>query len=66
MTMIKKEVIRKVFSCTKEKFNDFQVAISFLAKGQKKELQPVDIIYKPVRSQNEIIECFFSKNISAA
>ena len=44
----------------------FKLLFSFLAKGQRKELQPVDMIYKPARLQNEIMECFFSKNIRAA
>ena len=44
----------------------FKLLFSFLAKGQRKKLQPVDMIYKPVRLQNEIMECFFSKNIRAA
>ena len=32
----KKEVIRKVSSCIKEKFNGFHVTQSSLSKGQKK------------------------------
>ena len=56
-------VIRKVSACIKEKFNGLNVAAPSLAKGEKKDLFPVDIIYKPVRSQDEVIECFFSNDI---
>ena len=58
----KKNVIRRVSACIKEKFNGFHIALPSLAKGQKKDLVPVNIIYKPVRSREEIIECFFSEN----
>ena len=61
-----KRVIRKVSACIKEKFNGFNVAAPSLAKGEKKDLFPVDIIYKPVRSQDEVIECFFSTDIRCA
>ena len=43
----------------KEKFNGFHVVALSLAKGQKKDLKPLNIIYKPVRSQDEVVECFF-------
>ena len=56
----KRKVIRIVSACIKEKFNGFNVAAPPLAKGEKKVLFSVDIIYKPVRSQDEVIECFFS------
>ena len=36
----KKEVIRKVSSCIKEKFNGFHVAQPSLSKGQKKRSKP--------------------------
>ena len=62
----KKNVIRRVSACIKEKCNGFHIALPSLAKGQKKDLVPVNIICKPVRSQEEIKECFFSEKIRAA
>ena len=66
MTIIKKYIIRRVSACIKEKSNSFQVALPSLAKDQKKDLVSVNIIYKPVRSQEEIVECFFSEDIRTA
>ena len=61
-----KRVIRKISACINEKFNGFNVAAPPLSKGKKKDLFPVDIIYKPVRSQDEVVECFFSTDIRYA
>ena len=58
-----KNVIRRVSSYIKEKFNGFHVAQPSLSKGQKKYLTPINIIYIPVKSQNEVIECFFTEDI---
>ena len=62
----KKEVIRKVSACIKIKVNGLNIASSSLRKQQKKDLQPIDIIYKPVKSQDGVIECFFSTNVRSA
>ena len=62
----KKEVIRKVSSYIKEKFNGFHVAQPSLSKGQKKDLNPINIIYIPVRSQEDVIQCFFTNDIKNA
>ena len=35
----KKEVIRRISSCIKEKFNGFHVAVPSLSKGQKKRFK---------------------------
>ena len=61
-----KSVIRKVSSCIKEKFNGFHVGLPSLSKSQKKEISPINIIYIPVRSQDEIIQCFFTEGIKHA
>ena len=61
-----KHVIRRVSSCIKEKFSGFHVALPSLSKGQKKDLTPINIIYIPVKSQNEVIECFFTEDIRHA
>ena len=62
----KKEVIRKVSSCIKEKFSGFHVAQSSLSKGQKTDLSPINIIYILVRSQEDVIQCFFTEDIKSA
>ena len=59
----KKEVIRRVSSCIKEKFNGFTFAQINLAKNQKQDLIPINIVYKPVKKQDEVINCFFTDNV---
>ena len=58
-----KNVIRRVSSCIKEKFNGFHVALPSLSKIQKKYLTPIAIIYIPVKSQNKVIEFFLLKTL---
>ena len=53
-TTKKKEIIRRVSSCIKEKFNGFTFAQINLAKSQKQDLIPINIIYKPVKKQDKV------------
>ena len=49
------------------KFNGFNVLCSYLGTKQKKyPISPIVIIYEPVRTQNAVIKCFFSKDIRFA
>ena len=59
----KKEVIRRVSSCIKEKFNGFTFAQINLTKNQKQDLIPINIVYKPVKKQDEVINCFFTDDL---
>ena len=62
----KKEVIRRVSSCIKEKFNGFTFAQINLAKNQKQDLIPINIVYKPVKKQDEVINCFLTGDLKNA
>ena len=62
----KKEVIRRVSSCIKEKFNGFTFAQINLAKNQKQDLIPINTVYKPVKKQDEVINCFFTDDLKNA
>ena len=53
--MKKKKVIRTVSSCIKEKFNGFPFAQVNLAKNQKQDLIPINIVYKPVKMKLLIV-----------
>ena len=49
-----------------EKFNGFNIVrIEFVRKLRQK-MSPLDIIYKPVKKEEEIIECFFTSQINLA
>ena len=53
-------------SCIKEKFNEFTFAQINLAKNQKQHLIPINIVYKPVKKQDEVINFFFTDNVKTA
>ena len=59
----KKEVIRRVSSCIKDKFNGFTFAQINLTKNQKQDLIPINIVHKPVKKQDEVINCFFTDDL---
>ena len=53
-------------SCISEKYNDFHVvSIDYSDKLQKK-FNPINIVYKPVKSNNEKISCYYSTDLSKA
>ena len=62
----KNETIKSLSSCIQTKFNGFNVAAPYLENPKKRELYPIDIIYEPVRTPDEIIKCFFSTDIRFA
>ena len=62
----RKNLIRDLSGCIIEKFNGFNIVrIEFDRKLRQKK-SPIDIIYKPVKREDEIIECFFSLQINLA
>ena len=59
----KTDTIKSLSTCLMAKFNGFNVICPYLETKQKKDLKPIDIIYEPVRSQNAVVKCYFSKDI---
>ena len=54
----KQTVVRQSLSCISEKYNGFHViSIEYCGKLRKK-FRPIDIIYKPVKSNDEKILCY--------
>ena len=66
MKIIKKRVLRSLSSCIKEKFNSFTFAHIKLAKKEKNDLVPINIIYEPVKKQDEVIKCYFTNDLKNA
>ena len=62
----RKKIIREVSSCVKEKFNGFIVVRIDFDQKIRQKFSPIDIIYKPVKNQNEIINCYFTDKIHLA
>ena len=65
-TKEKKKIIREISSCVKEKFNGFLIIRIEFNQKKRREFLPIDIVYKPVKNQNKIINCFFTDKIHLA
>ena len=62
----KNNTYKTLSSCINTKFNGFNVAAPYLQKEIKRDLYPIDIVYKPVKHPDEIIECYFATDIRFA
>ena len=62
----KKNIIRNLSSGIIENFNGFNIVRLELDKELRKEMSPIDILYKPVKKHTDIMECFFSTQINLA
>ena len=60
----KNKVLRELSSCVIEKFNGFSVVRVEFDKKLRQSFHPIDIIYKPVKRCDEIIDCFFSEKLN--
>ena len=49
---------KSLSSCIREKFNSFTFADICLQKKQKTDLIPVNILYIPIKKQDDVIKCF--------
>ena len=62
----KKNVLRELSGCVIEKFNGFTTVRLEFDRKLRQKMSPIDIIYKPVKKEDEIIECFFSSQMNLA
>ena len=62
----KKKIIREISYCVKEKFNGFIIVRVDFDQEIQKDFSPIDIVYKPVKKENETIDCFFTDKIHLA
>ena len=62
----RKNLIRDLSGCIIEKFNGFNIVRIEFDRKLRQKMSPIDIIYKPVKREDEIIECFFSSQINLA
>ena len=59
----KKSIIREISTCIIEKFNGFNIVRIDFDQKIRQNFLPIDIIYKPVKKEDEIIDCFFTDKI---
>ena len=62
----KKNLIRDLSSYIIEKFNGFNIVKIEFDRKLRQKMSPINTIYKPVKKEDEIIECFFSLKINLA
>ena len=61
-----KRIVNEVSSCVIERFNGFTLVRLEFDNEIKRDFNPVDIIYQPVKKENEILNCFFSDKLHLA
>ena len=56
----KAETKKNISSCIMEKFRGFDIVSIKYGKRQRTKFAPIDVIYKPVKKWDDIIDCYFS------
>ena len=59
-----KKIIRELSSCINEKFNGFNIVRIEIDQKIRQNFSPIDILYKPVKKEDEVIDCFFTDKMS--
>ena len=61
-----KKFFSEVSACVVERFNGFTIIRLEFDNEIRKDFTPVDIIYKPVKKQDTILNCFFTDKLHLA
>ena len=61
-----KKIVNEVSACVIERFNGFTIIRLEFDNEIRKDFTPVDIIYKPVKKENTILNCFFTEKLHLA
>ena len=59
----KKNFVRQLLICIKEKYNSYQIISIEYARKERKNFKPIDIIYKPTKNPEKIPLCYFTPDI---
>ena len=57
-------IVRQLSNCINKKYNGFHVISIEYSKKLRKRFKPIDIIYKPVKSPEKQIQCYYPQDIS--
>ena len=60
------KIVRQLSSCLIQKFSGFSITSIQQQEKQRKNFEPIDIIYKPTRRIEIEPICYFSEDISKA
>ena len=58
------KIEKQLFSCLKIKFNGFEILKKKVSSKISTNYYPVDILYQPVRNEDEVVKCFVSSDMS--
>ena len=61
-----KKFFNELSACVVERFNGFTIVRLEFDNEIRKEFTPIDIIYKPVKKENAILNCFFTDKLHLA
>ena len=61
-----KQYFSEISACVIERFNGFTIVRLEFDNEIRKEFTPIDIIYKPVKKLEAILDCFFTKQLHLA
>ena len=62
----KQNQIKQLASCLNQKYNGYQVIKNSFNKRERREFDPVDIIYIPTKIAQMLPDCYYTTNISNA
>ena len=60
----KQNIVSRLSSCLNKKYNGFHVVSIKYSKKLRKKLEPINIVYKPIKSPENKIQCYFSSDIT--
>ena len=59
-----KKIVNEVSACVIERFNGFTIVRLEFDNQIRRNFTPVNIIYKPVKRENKILNCFFYRKVA--
>ena len=62
----KQNQVKQLASCLNKKYNEFQVIKNSFSKRERREFEPVDIIYIPTKNAQILPSCYYTTNIANA
>ena len=61
-----KKIVNEVSACVIQRFNGFNLVRLEFDHQIRRDFTPIDIIYKPVKKENEVLNCFFTDKLYLA
>ena len=61
-----KKIVNEVSACLIERFNGFTIVRLEFDNQVRREFSPINIIYKPVKKRNAVLNCFFTDRLHLA